>query len=221
MSAGLFALDYSTTVGNNLHFRLWAFVETIPGSENAKNPPPPPMENMLRYPLSQIREAAPFFVEGLSHGWTFEYTPSDRARKVEEYFDFKSIHPLSESEIRAISYSQAHVEGNTLYCWVDFPLDERALFLKKQQAGAKTISIHGKGYGTIFGGTNGIHEAAKEALKNAIRDYAQKITRNKPKEIAGSVIISQPPIVALDSGRYAVTLDFFLEISILLPYSNY
>ena len=88
-------------------------------------------------------------------------------------------------------------------------------------ASIKNPVIGGIGYGSIEKGFEGIEEAARESLKAAIRNYYRQVIKNKPKEITGSVLIRKFPTLGIDSGRYVINLDFFLECGKIIEYSVY
>ena len=70
-------------------------------------------------------------------------------------------------------------------------------------------------------GFEGIEEAAREALKDAIRNHYRKTIKNKPKEINGAVLVRNFPTLGISSGRYVINLDFFLECGKIIEYSVY
>ena len=81
--------------------------------------------------------------------------------------------------------------------------------------------IHGYGYGNVSDGFDGIVDAAKDALKNAVREHYRAKIKNKPKEITGSVLIRKEPLIGIDEGRYTIKLDFFLEYDTIINYNVY
>ena len=81
--------------------------------------------------------------------------------------------------------------------------------------------IQGHGLGKIENGFDGIQEAGKNALKQAVRSYYRGEIKNKPKEISGSVLIRRPPLVGITEGQYSIFLDFFLEKDRIVKYTAY
>ena len=81
--------------------------------------------------------------------------------------------------------------------------------------------ISGIGYAPVENGFDAIEEAARESLKNAIRNYYRKVIKNKPKEINGKVLIRSFPTMGIDAGRYVINLDFFLECGRIIEYTIY
>ena len=70
-------------------------------------------------------------------------------------------------------------------------------------------------------GSAGIQEACRLALKDAIRNYARKLIKNKPKEIRGTVLATDLPRYYVDSGKYCADLDFFLFVSKIVEYTRF
>ena len=55
-----------------------------------------------QYSVNEIKNLAPFVFEGIIHGWKFSYTPYDKTRQVNEYFEFSvSQQPLFSSKDKA------------------------------------------------------------------------------------------------------------------------
>ena len=60
-----------------------------------------------------------------------------------------------------------------------------------------------------------------EKINSFLRNHYRKTIKNKPKEITGSVLIRKFPTLGIDSGRYVINLDFFLECGRIVEYSVY
>jgi hypothetical protein len=142
-------------------------------------------------------------------------------RNVAEYFSFEPRSLLSQDDETHIQYTKPWEENNRLYCWVDFPLTETMLMLKNQWESVEYQRIRGLGYAPLADGFDGIKQASTEALKDAVREYARGIMKNKPKEISGKVLLVNNPVIAINSGRYKIELDFFIELSTIVTYNFY
>ena len=197
-----------------LRFFLWAQTDAYPGIEQSG-------DDFLELPVSRIKELAPFIIDGMLYGWKFEYTPYDKARGVAEYFDFSPVQKLTQEDLIKIGYKKPWVEDDRLNCWIEFNRTESQLFLYRTW---NSIGYpHGKGTGMapLSRGFDGIKEACKEAVKNAVREYWRTQLKNKPKEISGTVLMVEPPKIGIDSGRYKVTLDFFIETDKIKAYQTF
>ena len=198
-----------------VRFSLWATLEAYPEAGEVIDANAP-----FAHPISRLKEIVPFFVEGMVCGWNFTYVPSDKTRNVEERFEFK---PLREYPNRnsIIQYKEPWIEENKLFCWVEIHCPPH---LTAWRSTWKTLGyqrISGRGQGRLTDGFDGIYEGATIALKEAVREYARSITKNKPKEITGEVLLTGLPSIGLKSGRYIVDLDFFLNVSRIINYTIY
>lgn len=204
------------SVIEHIRIPLWAELDAYPGTEEAKNKD----AGVFDYPVSRIKEVAPFLVSGMVYGWEFIYTPSDKARNVEEYFELKEIQPLTP-EVEKINYAYPWVEESRLNCWCEYTRTEGQIQNYYLWSSIQHPVIHGTGEGKLELGFDGIKDASEEALKNAVREYFRKIVKNKPKEIRGSVLIRDIPTIGIKTGHYIINLDFFLECDRILEYKTY
>lgn len=215
--SNLFCQNISTfTQTHKIRIQMWSLLEPDPSrqiqySENDK---------FYTYSVSEIKQLAPFVFQGMLFGWNFSYTPSDKLRNVKEYFDFSAQNTLPEQD-KNISYKEPWFENNRLNCWVEYLLTPTMFQRYSSQQSIVFPKISGSGKGKVSLGLDGIQTAFGQAIKNAVRTYAQSIEKNKPKEIIGKVSLTNNPRVYIDSGFYVVDLDFFLEVDRIIPYSQY
>ena len=198
-----------------IRFSLWATLEAYPEAGEIVDPAKP-----FAHPINRLKEIVPFFIEGMVCGWSFSYTPSDKTRNVEEFFEFKPLREYPNMKSR-ITYTEPWVEDNKLHCWVEFVCPPHLTAWRNTWQTLGYHRISGRGQGLLTDGFDGIYEGASIALKEAIRSYARSITKNKPKEISGEVLVTGLPSIALKSGRYIVDLDFFLNVSRIIDYTIY
>lgn len=204
------SISFSQNADQNqkIQILLWAERDAYPGLEWEGS-------------VARLKKIAPLFVGGLLYGWNFEYTPQDTARGVTEYFDCTPVQELSDGEIKSIQYKNAAEKDGRLYCRVEFLRSESQQNLYESWRTVSNARIRGKGYGALSDGFDGIQTAAAAAMKNAVREYWRTKIKNKPKEIDGRLILSAPPVVGVESGRYTVTLDFFMETTRILEYKTF
>lgn len=198
-----------------IRFSLWATLEAYPEAGEVVDVNAP-----FAHPINRLKELVPFFVEGMVCGWSFTYTPSDKTRGVEEFFEFA---PLREyPNMRSlIQYKEPWVEENRLSCWIEFRCPPHLTSWRKTWKTLGYRRVSGRGQGRLTDGFDGIYEGASTALKEAVREYARSVTKNKPKEVVGEVLLTGLPSIGLRSGRYVVDLDFFLNVSKIIDYTIY
>ena len=169
-----------------------------------------------------MKETAHFLVSGMVYGWKFTYTPSDKTRAVNEFFELEEIQNF-EPLISKITYEAPWIseEDARLNCWVCFKRDAFQERNFQLWSSIRNPSVGGRGYGSIEKGFSGIVDASKDAVKNGIRDYFRNEIKNKPKEISGVLIIRKNPVIGIVSGKYVIYLDFFIDSVKIIPYSVY
>lgn len=209
-------LNVSFCLASDIRFHLWAQLDAYPESEEAQDL----SSGQFDYPISMMKETAPFLVNGMVYGWNFVYTPSDKARGVEEYFE---LTPVQDEKVvlEGVTYEEPWIseENNRLNCWVCFSRNQFQTRNFNLWSSIKNPVIHGRGVGKIEKGFEGINDAAQDAVKNAVREYFRNEIKNKPKEISGSVLIRKNPTLGIVAGQYVINLDFFLESGTIITYS--
>lgn len=209
-------LNQSSDSTNILRVSMWASIDPKPGSDYAKNP----SSSLYGYAVSELKKVAPFVFSGMIYGWKFTYTPYDKTRKVEEFFDFSVIQEINKKDPR-LSYKDPWFESNRVNVFVEYNRDESMMLRRNHWESVIYPKISGIGRASISLGAEGIEMACKEALKEAVRTYAQTIIKNKPKEISGSVLLIKSPRFYIDSGRYTADLDFYLKMDKIIEYKLY
>ena len=198
----------------NIRIALWAELDAYPELYE-KN------DDMLAHTKKRIRELSVFLMEGMVYGWNFVYTPSDKMRGVEEYLEVTPVKSFSQADISKLKYSDQYFEDDKVTVWCDYQRSEHQIQEYKLWSSIQNPIIQGRGFGKIKDGFDGIENAAKNALKEAVRARYRAEIKNKPKEISGSVLIRQPPLVGIREGQYAIFLDFFLERDRIIKYTTY
>lgn len=192
---------------------IWAQLDAYPELADAQDI----SQGEYDYPVKSIREVGPFLISGMVYGWKFSYTPSDKLRGVEEYLEIEEIIDFSFAS-SLITYAQPWIQNNRLNCWCEYTRSEAEVQNYYLWSSIQNPVTHGRGYGSITEGFDGIKSAAKDALKDAIRSYYRSVIKNKPKEITGQVLIRDIPTIGIVSGQYVINLDFFLECGKIVEY---
>lgn len=198
-----------------LRFSIWALLDDYPAniqlSEN---------DTVFTRPLVKLKQIAPFVLEGMIYGWSFSYTPSDKARGVEEYFEITPYHKIDVKD-PSLSFKEPYIADGKLTCWVEFERTREMMEWKEHKSSFVYRKIKGYGFGPISNEFDGIEKAYTEAAKNAIREYCRKIYKNKPKEINGFLFFADFPLLGIDSGKYRATLELYLSVDEVIQYSAF
>lgn len=200
-----------------IKFPVWVLIEPEPSCvedlDESKN-------GALTFAITHMRTSVPFILEGLVYGWNFTYTPSDKLRGVEEFFEYEPIAPIKIGD-KSISFSQLKTDESKFSCWVAYERTDLQFDLRKHWNSVKFPKINGTGSGSVRDGDEGIRDAYAEAILKAVREYVQGFVKNKPKEISGSVLLEDFPLLSVQSGRYVAKLELLVDISRIVPYSSF
>lgn len=175
---------------------------------------------LYSFAIGRAKELTPFFLSGMLSGWTFDYTPSDKARGVEEFFEFREIHPFDWS-VNAIEYREPIPEDNKLLVWAYCDRTEVQQLSYRRWSSINLPKVRGRGSASVAKGIEGIKESVGSAIRDAVREYWRVYSRNKPKEITGRVLLIGVPRVYIYEGQYKTDLEFFLETDRIVKYTYF
>ncbi len=170
--------------------------------------------------IARTKQLAPFLLNGMINGWTFDYTPKDNLRGVTEYFELTAIREFDES-YNPITYHDPEAVDGKLFSWA---YCDRTMVQQLDYERWNSITnpkVHGTGQGPVYAGMEGIRQAVAEAAKNAIHEYWRRKIKNKPKEIWGKLLLVGEPRIYISEGRYTVDLDFFMQTDKIVEYTQY
>ncbi len=201
-----------------LRFPLWYVLEEAPtiASEQFQS------DSVFAPAISALQEITPFFISGLTYGWEFSYTPSDNLRGVKEYFELTEIFSVNIGD-ENLHFADTKIEDGVskVETWVEYHLSPRMMWERERWYTSAFPSVGGKGETSVFDGANGIIIACESAAKNALREYARSLIKNKPKEITGKILLTDFPRYYIDAGKYVADLDFFLNVSKIVEYTYF
>lgn len=192
---------------------VWVFLETMPGftEEHAAASMPP---------RKAITELSAKLLSGLVYGWKFSYTPSDKTRNVAEYFELEPIYSIQASD-PLLSITELTPHYPYLYCYAEYRAS--STLAKRQQAWASVSykSVQGSGSGQRSDELDGIYDAYINAAKNAVRQYARSLTKNKPKAVNGELLLKGNPRLFMKSGTFHATVNADIYITEIIPYTMF
>lgn len=204
------------SVMRHIRIPLWAEIDAYPGLSEAGNL----SGDVFDFPVKRMKQTAPFIIEGMVYGWNFTFTPSDKTRAVEEFFEIQPIRS-DKSYLQGVSYSSPWVSDGIMNVWVEFTRTDEMIQVYNLWSSINHSAVRGTGNGKISDGFDGITDAVENAVKNAVRTYFSSRVKNKPKEITGKVLVRREPELGIKSGFYVIQLDFFLETDKIIPYTFY
>ncbi len=175
---------------------------------------------LYSFAIGRAKELTPFFLSGMLSGWTFEYTPYDKGRGVEEFFEFGEITPFDWS-MNSIEYREPVPEDSKLLVWAYCDRTEVQQLSYRRWSSINLPKVRGRGSASVEKGFEGIKESVGSAIRDAVREYWRIYSRNKPKEITGRVLLIGVPRVYIYEGQYKTDLEFFLETDRIVKYTYF
>ena len=125
----IFLVFFGTIFAQEVSFQrkirlpLWAELDAYPGlhpvdGETESNSVSIDYdEPIFAHAVREMKKITPFLLGGMVYGWEFDYTPSDKARGVKEFFEFKEIRPF-ENETKFIKYENPWFPHCHLLPWL-------------------------------------------------------------------------------------------------------
>jgi len=193
---------------------VWVYLETVPGSLTAEE------QKAQLPPIQELDNMARFIMGGMIYGWKFIYTPSDLTRKVDEYFEISPIKEIEKDDPR-FTITGLTAEYPRLLCTAIFTLDDSLKRWDLYWGSVLFKSVNGRGYAERTEEVEGIRKAYKDAVRDAVRTYARKLEKNKPKEIRGEVQLRDDPRLFTDGGKYVADIKVFINMQDLIPYTTF
>lgn len=177
-------------------------------------------QKLFGFAIARMKEITPFLLNGMINGWTFDYTPLDRARHVEEFYEFGEVRPF-DGGLNPIEYKNPEVINGRLVAWAYCDRTENQQIEYSSWESINHPKVRGRGKASLSLGFEGIKEACAQAAKNAVREYWRGLLKNKPKELSGELLLIKEPRIFIKDGNYVVDLDFFIETAKIKEYSVY
>jgi hypothetical protein len=171
-----------------------------------------------------LEEAALFF-SAMIYGWSFHYDIGERARQIPEIFELTPVAsiPAGDPGLRA---TDVEIRDLRVRLWTDYHLTG-AQQRRLQVWRAGTIrNAQAMGYGPpgtpeMSGWLAGKKAALEDAVRAAVRAMLRGSERNRPKETAGFICLASFPHYYVDSGRWAVSARFRVQVTEIVPFAAY
>jgi len=183
------------------------------------------------YPLSiptagkrALAEAAIYF-SAMIYGWSFNYDVGERARRIEENMELTPRGVINEGDPR-LSVTDVEVNDSKLVIWADYQLTDLQQSRMQAWRSGMIRNTQGIGYGPSsideYPGwlqlkKTALEDAARAALKTMLRGSE----RNRPKEVTGFISLASFPRFYIDSGRWAASARFRVQITEIIPFAAY
>jgi len=187
----------------------------------------------VEYPLSRetagkraLQEAALYF-SGMIYGWSFHYDIGEKARGITEDFDvFEPLGEIRWGDPR-LGTIESEERDTKLRIWADYQLSEVQQKRMQMWRTGTIRNAQGMGYCQLTGpspdsGWLDIRNAVlKDAARAALRQMLRGSERNRPKAVTGFISLASFPRFFMDSGQWAVSARFRVQIDEITPFAAY
>jgi hypothetical protein len=171
-------------------------------------------------------EEAAMFYSAMIYGWSFHYDIGEKARGIAEELELTPLGqiPFGDPGLRA---TDAEVRDLRLRLWTDYQLTGVQQRRMQMWRSGTIRNAQAVGYGPLGGpkqtsGWMAIRRAGLEdAARAAIRGLLRGSERNRPKEAAGFICLTEFPRYFMDGGRWAAAARFRVEITKIIPFAVY
>jgi hypothetical protein len=172
-----------------------------------------------------LEESALFF-SAMIYGWSFDYDIGERARGIAETFELEPLGAIPWGD-PGLKVTHAGVKDMRLSLWADYRPREHQLRRISVWKTGNIRSAQAMGFGPLGGpvevsGWFSIKKTAMEdAARAAIRAMLRGSERNRPKEARGFISLAAFPRYFMDSGRWACSARFRVDIREIVPFAAY
>lgn len=172
-----------------------------------------------------LRSEALWVFGAMVWGLDYVYTPSDRARAIEERFEARPRwQEPADLSLRVVS---TRLEGSVVVASVECVLDgaqarEAAAWRTTGSASqARGAAPYARPGAAPEAAIEARREAVLVACKEALRAYLRELTHNKPREVRGSFALASAPSLALRSGSWIATVRVHARVEAIEGYGAY
>jgi hypothetical protein len=205
------SLPASADVADLLFIRPWVELEPMVRIDPEEYPIP--LDTAARKLLEEARQ----LFSGMIYGWSFTYTPGDRARRVEESFALAPLAEIPTGSPRLL-VRETEVEDSKLWARISYALDaDESMRRSAWESNTAALST-GQGGADVILGPAAKRASLNDAIRDAIRLSLDTRYLNKPREITGEVVLWDDPRTIVHSGRYTTTAKVKLVVRELIPY---
>lgn len=173
-----------------------------------------------REAVERVLEGARIVISAMLYGYQVEYTPLDRARKVEERFVLEPLARIERGDPR-LRALDTRTEKGRFYARIRYDMAEHQILRRSSWSSNTIPSVIARGTAPLSEGYRGKFRSFEEAIKQGLRSYLRPREYNKPREIVAKVLFLDPPYTRIDAGGYHSKVRMKLRIEEVVPYGAY
>ncbi|MCL1959454.1 MAG: hypothetical protein FWF68_07615 [Spirochaetes bacterium] len=170
-------------------------------------------------------EEAALFYSAMIYGWSFRYDVGEKARQIEEKFELEPV-AIIEYGDPSLRVTDTEIKDMRLRVWTDYHLSDAQQRRMQVWRTGMIRNAQGVGYGQSsmedYPGWLAVKKTALEdAARAALRASLKGSERNRPKEVTGFISLASFPRYFIESGRWAVSARFRVQIVEIIPFAVY
>lgn len=163
-------------------------------------------------------------------GFDYLYTPSDRARSIEERFEVAPRWLEADAALLRLRVVSTRLADGVMIATVECPLGDdqareasswRVSGAASQARGASPYALGPPGADGLPANLGARRVAILSAAKESLRAYLRELTHNKPREVRGSFAFASAPRVALRDGAWQATVRVLARTEAIEEYGVY
>jgi len=171
-----------------------------------------------------LEEAAMFF-SGMIYGWTFNYEIGERARQISENIEMVPIDEIKFGD-PALKATDTQVDEKRMRLWTDYHLNDAQQRRIQVWRTGNIMNAQAVGYGPVSveenpGWLAPKKAALEDAARAALRSMLRGSERNRPKEVTGFISLASFPRYYIESGRWAASARFRVQVEEVIPFAAY
>lgn len=171
-------------------------------------------------------EASAMFYSAMIYGWSFDYDIGEQARGIAEVFELTPLGAIPFGD-PGLFATDVQVRDMCLYLWTDYRLSAEQRRRMGMWKSGTVRTAQATGYGPLGNPVERsdwisikktvLEDAARSAVKTMLRGSE----RNRPKAVRGYISLSGFPKYWVESGRWAASARFRVEIMEIIPFAAY
>jgi hypothetical protein len=170
-------------------------------------------------------EEAALFYSAMIYGWSFYYDVGEKARQIEEKLELEPV-AIIEFGDPSLRVTDTEIKDMQLRVWTDYHLSDAQQRRMQVWRTGMIRNAQGIGYGQsiieVYPGWLAVKKAALEdSARAALRALLRGSERNRPKEVTGFISLASFPRYYMESGRWAVSARFRVQIKEIIPFAAY
>jgi len=173
-----------------------------------------------------LEEAALFF-SAMIYGWSFNYEIGERARQIDEKLDLELLAMIQAGD-PALRVTDTKITETDMRfrMWTDYHLNDAMRNRLEVWRTGRIRNAQAVGYSPSFieeypGWLEYKKLALEDAARIALRSMLRGSERNRPKEVNGFISLASFPRYFIESGRWAVSARFRVDIAEIIPFAAY